>query len=856
MKNSDSTHNNKRCRFNHLPPSVLPRKKLRAAVVNTVCIYIKPLEIPLISTSTRSSCESILLEPYRSYTIGRNCRRCEFVFEDRRVSNRHCQILFDALNRKIYISDGVFFFCSGECSRVRASLNGVFVNGVRIGRGEVLELCAGDEVSLVCGNEGVCSFANRIGFVIERIVFLEEVVRRSVSTFGANDLSLDYPLSRSECGGLIARATLLLIRCREILHSNDPISCLLGNNLSPSEGLGTEKNLESKRANVGHLSSAICHRETVGAEVNSVHSVHGKDYVGHFDDGVANDKPNTVSLDSIGKENAPKTDGIVQDTKRSNFIPPPGNKFCLNRLQFMGHGWSDHHTIITLPELLYPVENLTRIFVATFTSDILWFLSYCEVPHHLPVTIACHNAERCWSSSPDKRMAVPYADFPNLVVVYPPFPEIIAFGKDCKKQGIACHHPKFLVLQREDTIRVIITSANLVAKQWNSVTNTIWWQDFPRISAPDYLSLFVQMPDEEINQDSKSDFAAQLAGFMASLVIDVPSQAYWVLELTKYDFKGATGHLVASIPGIYSQRAPFISESLHVLPGNQSESWSFGVKFLGSVEASVVGLSHLFRASVDSNGTQLKKLAALLGKCHENAYGMSHIILRRNTNIPADLNAVSVLVPHPDQFSGEDCIQLGFLPRNVAKWIAPLWDIGLFGFSGYIYRKQVLATILEAQLAANLPTIAYSLKVHQSSWFCLCRDLAFQIYRRQCILEHVSAICSLVASIQRCAGLWRLQEVLGQYKWPEYLETDFIYGSSSIGSVNAQFLSAFSAAAGKRALQFSESEESDPDWGCWNASQELRNPSIRIIFPTIDRVKNASCGILASRHILCFSQVC
>lgn len=36
-------------------------------------------------------------------------------------------------------------------------------------------------------------------------------------------------------------------------------------------------------------------------------------------------------------------------------------------------------------------------------------------------------------------------------------------------------------------------------------------------------------------------------------------------------------------------------------------------------------------------------------------------------------------------------------------------------------------------------------------------------------------------------------------------------GSSSIGSINAQFLAAFSAAAGKRSLQSSVSEESDPD---------------------------------------------
>lgn len=48
---------------------------------------------------------------------------------------------------------------------------------------------------------------------------------------------------------------------------------------------------------------------------------------------------------------------------------------------------------------------------------------------------------------------------------YPPFPEAIAFGKDSRKRGIACHHPKLLVSQRENSIRVIITSANLVAKQ-------------------------------------------------------------------------------------------------------------------------------------------------------------------------------------------------------------------------------------------------------------------------------------------------------------------------------------------------------------------------------------------------------
>ncbi|GMQ09416.1 hypothetical protein CsSME_00052803 [Camellia sinensis var. sinensis] len=70
--------------------------------------------------------------------------------------------------------------------------------------------------------------------------------------------------------------------------------------------------------------------------------------------------------------------------------------------------------------------------------------------------------------------------------------------------------------------------------------------------------------------------------------------------------------------------------------------------------------------------------------------------------------------------------------------------------------------------------------------------------------------------------------------------------SSSIGSVTAQFLAAFSAASGKTSVQFSDSDESDPDWGCWSASQEIRNPSIRIIFPTIERVWDKSIGVQLS----------
>lgn len=97
------------------------------------------------------------------------------------------------------------------------------------------------------------------------------------------------------------------------------------------------------------------------------------------------------------------------------------------------------------------------------------------------------------------------------------------------------------------------------------MTNTVWWQDFPRLSTPDIISLFTQSTEGEVNQNTRSDFAAQLGKFMATLIADVPNQAHWIMELTKYDFRGAVGHLVASIPGIHSSKIPCILDPRYSL---------------------------------------------------------------------------------------------------------------------------------------------------------------------------------------------------------------------------------------------------------------------------------------------------
>ena len=52
---------------------------------------------------------------------------------------------------------------------------------------------------------------------------------------------------------------------------------------------------------------------------------------------------------------------------------------------------------------------------------------------------------------------------------------------------------------------------------------------------------------------------------MATLLVGAPDQAHWILELAKFDFNIVARHLVASVPGIYAPKHPYISDSLHYL---------------------------------------------------------------------------------------------------------------------------------------------------------------------------------------------------------------------------------------------------------------------------------------------------
>lgn len=84
-------------------------------------------------------------------------------------------------------------------------------------------------------------------------------------------------------------------------------------------------------------------------------------------------------------------------------------------------------------------------------------------------------------------------------------------------------------------------------------------------------------------------------------------------------------------------------------------------------------------------------------------------------------------------FLALDCMQLGFLPRNVAKWVSPLWDSGFFTFYGYVYPQEALA----AALGGSNIRVQLILHVSQAWYFCHLSVCA----EKYCIFGFWCGIC-------------------------------------------------------------------------------------------------------------------
>ncbi|MCO5559921.1 hypothetical protein L7F22_013525 [Adiantum nelumboides] len=536
--------------------------------------------------------------------------------------------------------------------------------------------------------------------------------------------------------------------------------------------------------------------------------------------------------------------------------------YYLNQLEDVAAADNTVH----LWKLLALSDDVQALFIATFTYDIEWFLASGGLSRDIPVTVACHDARRCWSKASKDRCEKPFLDWPNVTLVYPPFPRSNAIGS--KGQGIGCHHPKIFLVRRSGSLRVIVSSANLTYKQWFHVTNNVWWQDFSCRKTPDFRCLF--RGENKSKSSSSPDFASQLAMFLAALLVNVPSESHWVTDLAAFDFSDADGSLVASVPGLHHplyQNAPQFLTTLDkevCYPSLQGDD--IGSSFLGVVPTTVAGIKYRFCPSADRNGKRIRCLAAALSVAIAYEGSTMPVLLKRAKFLKADPNAVSVVVTSranngsQDLFLQQDLhdteintmetdvfdtekgfIKLGFLTRDVASWLAILCDQGFFSFAACIWPSEALA-VASGQCDGIVKLALY---VFQGPKFSTLSPTVMTS-------EECGAFSRLLKSLQNTWGLWRLEKVLCRYNWVHSFESDFYVASSSMGtSLDAKFLAAFEAAAGRRVDSSTLSQESDPQWGCWTAEQEAANPSIGIVFPTIDRVRQANFLHLG---LLCFAE--
>ena len=178
----------------------------------------------------------------------------------------------------------------------------------------------------------------------------------------------------------------------------------------------------------------------------------------------------------------------------------------------------------SLPDLILP--NCKRILLSAMCVDDEWVAR--AFPAGIPTIIIRPAPE---NNSGAKAMIISR----NLKYVFPPL------------KGFGCMHTKLIILWHDEFIRIAIPSANLLDFDWDTIENSLFYQDFPK-STETYKSTWID------------DLKAMLGSMgMNTQELDL---------FNGFDYRKAIGQLVVSIPGSH-------------------KSDKYGLKRLGSITATV-----------------------------------------------------------------------------------------------------------------------------------------------------------------------------------------------------------------------------------------------------------------------------
>ncbi|KAL6755664.1 hypothetical protein V8C86DRAFT_204300 [Haematococcus lacustris] len=167
------------------------------------------------------------------------------------------------------------------------------------------------------------------------------------------------------------------------------------------------------------------------------------------------------------------------------------------------------------------------VLAMNYMVDIAWLLSAC------PDLVAAQQLVLCTGDARAQANAAYLQALglgPERCLCHsPPLP--LSWGT---------HHTKALIIQYEEGLRVVVSTANFIHCDCTAKTQGIWHQDFPWKDAA---------------SPSSSDFEASLTDYLAAMQLPLPWRYRVAKVVAQADMSSARAFLVPSVPGRHSGAA-------------------------------------------------------------------------------------------------------------------------------------------------------------------------------------------------------------------------------------------------------------------------------------------------------------
>ncbi|CAE7839136.1 Tdp1 [Symbiodinium sp. CCMP2592] len=242
------------------------------------------------------------------------------------------------------------------------------------------------------------------------------------------------------------------------------------------------------------------------------------------------------------------------------------------------------------------IRNLARVgdrevsplsvLMTTFDlpDDVEWLQKQLNLGRDTPVTLCGHP----WPAR-DRLWGELQAVFEDVVLHFPGSPHLSGHSNTADVRIPEANmepvegggysecsvHSKLMLLEFEDRLRVVISSANLLPRFWQMNNEVVWAKDFPRLQHEGlHVSALLNV----------GTFGQTLSHCLAELLKGAPGhrRMQWLSTLSHFDLE-CNVHLIMSRPGIYEKARPLsptqiglrlslMEESLEIMRSEETES--------------------------------------------------------------------------------------------------------------------------------------------------------------------------------------------------------------------------------------------------------------------------------------------